>query len=298
MSPVRLNGFTINSLKNTSSIGGEFSVMPIRNFIEEVAAASLGNIRFYALLMIKRGNGTITIDQDTNELKKGQIYFISYHQFLRFENAETCTGSAVLFTRSFYNLIYTGNRKLKNDTAFSGLPAMVQPSKNGFSVFQSTIQEIEREFASDAALKNELICLQLKVLMLKYIRKTENIGYVHFKTNFKHSYVEQFKTLVDRNFKEMKRTSAYASQLGISANYLNALIKEKLEISAETFIQQRVTLEAQRLLLNTSLSVSEISFELGFTDKSHFGKYFKKITDESPNSYRRKFQQYDDAERI
>ncbi len=298
MSPARLNGLTINSLKNTRSMSGEFSIIPIRDFIKEVGAASIGNIRFYALLMIEQGSGAITIDPDTTELEKAQIYFINYHQFLRFESVEGCAGSAVLFTRSFYNLIYTGNRKLKNDTAFSGLPSMIQLSKKEFGVFQNTVKEIEREFSSDAALKNELICLQLKVLMLKYIRKTENIGYVNFKTNFKHSYVEQFKTLVDRHFKEMKRTSAYASQLGISPNYLNALVKEKLEISAETFIQQRVTLEAQRLLLNTSLSVSEISFELGFSDKSHFGKYFKKTTDESPNSYRKKFQHYGDAERI
>ncbi|QMS98889.1 AraC family transcriptional regulator [Marnyiella aurantia] len=42
-------------------------------------------------------------------------------------------------------------------------------------------------------------------------------------------------------------------------------------------------------MLNTNLSVTEIAFDLGFTDKSHFGKYFRKTTGESPNRFRQKF---------
>jgi len=41
-------------------------------------------------------------------------------------------------------------------------------------------------------------------------------------------------------------------------------------------------------LLNTHLSVTEISYELGFSHKSHFGKYFRKIAGETPNRFRKK----------
>jgi AraC-like DNA-binding protein len=59
-------------------------------------------------------------------------------------------------------------------------------------------------------------------------------------------------------------------------------------MSAEQFIRERVVLEAERLLLNTPLSVTEIAYELGFSDKSHFGKYFRKTTGESPARFRQK----------
>ena len=139
-------------------------------------------------------------------------------------------------------------------------------------------------------LSKEIICLLLKASMLKYIRKTDHTEYIDFKTNRKSLYIEDFRNLVEIHFKELKRTSDYSQKLTISANYLNALIKEKLDLSAENYIQNRVILEAERLLLNTHLSVTEISFELGFSDKSHFGKYFKKVTNESPNQFRKKFR--------
>lgn len=119
---------------------------------------------------------------------------------------------------------------------------------------------------------------------------TDDPKNIDFRTDRRSSYIEDFRKLVEIHFKELKRTSDYAKKLTITANYLNALVKEKLDISAENFIQNRVILEAERLLLNTDLSVTEISFELGFSDKSHFGKYFKKLKQESPNQFRKKMQ--------
>src|SRR5690606_15209075 len=219
-----------------------------------------------------------------------RVFFVNYNQVFRFSEVENFAGEAVLFTRSFYNLIYTGNRKIKNDTAFSDLPPMLDFSKLEFTNFRNGIADIKREFETHALLNKEIICLMLKVSMLKFIRKTNNADYIKFKTNRKNSHIEQFKNLIELHFKDLKRTSDYAKYLAISANYLNALVKEKLDVSAENLIQNRVILEAERLLLNTDLSVTEISFELGFSDKSHFGKYFKKIAGESPNIFRKKFQ--------
>ncbi|MFY7814146.1 MAG: helix-turn-helix domain-containing protein, partial [Chryseobacterium taeanense] len=88
------------------------------------------------------------------------------------------------------------------------------------------------------------------------------------------------------HYKQFKTTAPYADMLNLSPNYLNTLIKEQLALSAGRFIKNRVILEAERLLLHTTLSVTEISYELGFTDNSHFGKYFKSVKNTSPNAYR------------
>jgi YesN/AraC family two-component response regulator len=222
-------------------------------------------------------------------MKTGRIFYINYNQIFRFSELRDFSAQVVLFTRSFYNMIYTGNMKIKNDTAFADLPAFADFSKPEFAELMLSITDIQKEFSKNTILNKEIICLLLKVSMLKYIRKTGGENYIDFKTNKKISYVEDFKNLVNVHFKELKRTSDYAGKLSITANYLNAVVKEKLDISAENYIQNRVILEAERLLLNTDMSVTEISYELGFSDKSHFGKYFKKTTAETPNNFRKKF---------
>lgn len=285
-----INAITINSLKCPFSFDGEFVVLTVSDLISVFSAQNSFKTKFYTLLVIESGSGNLMIDNEVHELQRGSVFFVNYNQVFRFSEVENFKGEAVLFTRSFYNLIYTGNRKIKNDTAFLNLPSLMGFSKNDLANFKIGISDMKREFLSPTLLSKEIICLLLKASMLKYIRKTANVEYIDFKTNRKSLYLEDFRNLVEIHFKELKRTSDYSKKLTISANYLNALIKEKLDISAENYIQNRVILEAERLLLNTHLSVTEISFELGFSDKSHFGKYFKKINQESPNYFRKKFR--------
>lgn len=285
-----INTMTINSLKRPFSFDGEFVFLTLSDLAAVFNAQNSFKTKFYTLFIVESGSGNLMIDHEVFELQKGRVFFVNYNQVFRFTDVENFTGEAILFTRSFYNLIYTGNRKIKNDTAFSHLPSFMHFSKNDLAHFRAGIIDIKKEFNQPAILSKEIICLQLKASMLKYIRKTDNADYIDFKTNKKSSYIEQFKNLVEIHFKELKRTSEYAEKLSISANYLNSLVKEKLDISAENYIQNRVVLESERLLLNTDLSVTQISFELGFSDKSHFGKYFKKVAKESPNNFRKKHQ--------
>lgn len=291
----RINALTIDSLKRPFSFAGEFVLLTASDLVSVFSAQNSFKTKFYTLLMVEGGSGSLNIDNEVHNLEKGRIFFGNYEQVFRFSEVENFVGEAVLFTRSFYNLIYTGNQKIKDDTAFSNLPSFRDFSKKDFAHFRTGITDIKKEFIRPEMLSQEIICLLLKASMLKYIRRTDTADYVGFKTNRKNSYIEDFKNLVELHFKDLKRTSDYSKKLTISANYLNALIKEKFDISAENVIQNRVILEAERLLLNTDLSVTEISFELGFSDKSHFGKYFKKITQESPNNFRKKFQTHNNT---
>ncbi|TXF79565.1 AraC family transcriptional regulator [Chryseobacterium sp.] len=284
-----IHSITINSLKPSRSFDGEFVLSDSSNlnllFNKEKSFKS----KFFTLLIVNGGTGNLLIDSTLHNMKIDRVFYINYNQIFRFSELHNFSAQIVLFTRSFYNMIYTGNMKIKNDTAFSGLPSFVDFNKTEFSEFLLSVSDMQKEFSKNTVLSKEIVCLLLKAAMLKYIRKAGGENYIDFKTNKKISYVEDFKDLVNVNFKELKRTSDYAAKLSITANYLNAVVKEKLDISAENYIQNRVILEAERLLLNTDMSVTEISYELGFSDKSHFGKYFKKTTSETPNNFRKKF---------
>lgn len=290
MSINSINSLTINSLKQPFSFEGEFVIVGENQLTHLFSFQNSFKTKFYTILLVEEGFGDVMIDQEMFRLEKNRIFFVNYNQVFRFSKIDQCKGVALIFTKSFYNLIYTGNKKIKDDTAFLNLPSFIDFSKSDFSGFKSVLYDIKKEFTREKFLRQEIICLLLKVLMLKYMRNTGTGTFSNLKTDRKFSYLNDFKNLVELHFKELKRTSEYAAQLTITANYLNALVKEKMDISAENFIQNRVILEAERLLLNTNLSVTEIAYDLGFSDKSHFGKYFKRISQISPNQFRKKLQ--------
>lgn len=80
--------------------------------------------------------------------------------------------------------------------------------------------------------------------------------------------------------------SYYAKILHISPQLLNQHCQKEAGESASKIIADAIILEAKRLLLYTELSVREIGNLLNFNDDSHFVKYFKKYTNQTPVSYR------------
>lgn len=97
-----------------------------------------------------------------------------------------------------------------------------------------------------------------------------------------------FKNLLENNYCTSKRPSEYADKLNISTPYLNECIKNVTGSSVSQNIQDRIILEAKRLLYHTNKSVKEISFELGYEDYPYFSRIFNKATGMSAQSFRNK----------
>lgn len=89
---------------------------------------------------------------------------------------------------------------------------------------------------------------------------------------------QAFKESVERNFIKVKRPNEYAQQLNISTAYLNECVKNTTGHSVSHHIQQRIILEAKRLLYHSDMSVKEIATELGFDDYPYFSRLFTKVT--------------------
>lgn len=95
-----------------------------------------------------------------------------------------------------------------------------------------------------------------------------------------------FKTALELNFAAVKSPSAYAAILNISTPYLNECIKTATGYSVSYHIQQRIILEAKRLLYHSDKSIKEIAAELGYDDYSYFTRLFSKIVQMTPLAFR------------
>lgn len=108
--------------------------------------------------------------------------------------------------------------------------------------------------------------------------------YVHNIRDFEIAH--SFKELVTEMHLVHKSVRYYADKLCLSENYLNRCIKKVVGRSAKQFINEVNLQYAKMLLLNTTMDVSEIAYELQYPSPSYFAKFFRKETGSSPNSYR------------
>jgi AraC family transcriptional activator of pobA len=80
-----------------------------------------------------------------------------------------------------------------------------------------------------------------------------------------------------------------AEKLNISPNYLSGLLKTLTGRNTQQHIQDKMLEKAKEKISTTELSVSEISYELGFDHPQSFSRLFKAKTGLSPLEFRQTF---------
>ncbi|MEJ0105484.1 MAG: helix-turn-helix domain-containing protein [Bacteroidota bacterium] len=97
-----------------------------------------------------------------------------------------------------------------------------------------------------------------------------------------------FRTILEHNFTTAKSPAEYAQTLNISTPYLNECVKNSTGHSVSYHIQQRIILEAKRLLYHSDKSVKEIASELGYKDAAYFSRMFTKVAGMTSLTFRNK----------
>jgi YesN/AraC family two-component response regulator len=77
-----------------------------------------------------------------------------------------------------------------------------------------------------------------------------------------------------------------AETVHLSPGYLGDLLKKETGMNAQDHIHHVVIEHAKNVLLNSSLTVSEIAFQLGFDYPQYFSRLFKQKTGKTPLEFR------------
>lgn len=97
---------------------------------------------------------------------------------------------------------------------------------------------------------------------------------------------DRFRLLVEERFRDQLSIKAYASALATSERTLRRAVKARSGGTPLDILHQRILLEAQRDLLYSAMSVSEIAYGLGFEDQAYFSRFFASAIGQSPSRFR------------
>jgi AraC family transcriptional regulator, transcriptional activator of pobA len=241
---------------------------------------------FYELFIIKKGQLEQSVDYQGYTLYDNTLFFISkgqLHIWQTTENAEE--GYRLMFTEDFllhhnfqenffFELIYLDNiyqnpfLKLEVDHTLI------------HNYFDALYQEYQKKDAQDAVLSALLFVLLSEI---QYIFNQQN----PIKTTQSNMVLyKKFIQLLEENFTQNLSAHEYAQKLFITSRHLSRIVQNVAHQTTTQVIQNRIILEAKRLLTFTSLNVSQIAEHLNFEDTSYFARYFKKATAVSPMEFK------------
>lgn len=237
----------------------------------------------HLFILQEKGTTHIEIDFQQHHIEAQSILYIHPDQIHRLVGFENATITSLIITSE--NLHQENLKVLEGLTPLEVL--VLPPATFDLVLATATLclqfSERKHERLFNAILKESCNTL-VSLAASQYLSQTKNTdNYSRFEI-----ITKSFKLSLAHDFAKTKSPADYAKQLHITPPYLNECVKTATGHSVSYHIQQRVILEAKRLLFHSNKSIKEIAGELGYIDYSYFTRLFVKITGMTPLTFRNK----------
>ncbi len=238
---------------------------------------------------------TISIGKTTYRLMEGEILVIPPGELHELIAPAEGVRRILLFDFSLISNL----RGFSNITSVLNQPRLINETTapDILPQLQSLFDEIASEYTSKNNLREAAIyalIIQIFVIMGRKYMNTENL-FPDVKVNKQKEYIDKFNLIfeyINNNFMEDISLEMIADVAGFSKFHFSRLFKQFTDMSFYDYLNQRRVKEAEKLLLNPSLSITEIALRSGFSSISTFNRVFKSFKECTPtefkNLYRRR----------
>ena len=266
--------------------GGELLLFKGESGLDRLAFTRDHSNKYFTIAWNPADSQTVTIDDVEYAFPANTLLTLLFNQSFRFENPESII--AWQFNREFYCIIDHDSEVSCVGFLFSSTDHLfVKLSEQDRHKLQLLSDVFIEEFKTSDNIQNEMLLVLLKRLII-YVTRLAKTGYVPAKKQQDERFhiTRKFNLLVESNFKSEHSVSFYAQQLCKSPKTLSNLFAIFNQKPPSQIIQDRIIVEARRLLRYTDRSIKHITYELGFEEVSYFSNFFKKNTGVSPSDFR------------
>ena len=233
----------------------------------------------------------VHIDDLVVQLQPNQLVSITYFQHVSYP-AGSLPLTSFLFNREFYCIADHDEEVSCNGILFFGtqdLPIISIPDDQ-VRKFELLLDVIIEEFRTVDGIQGDMLQMLLKRLIIICTRLAKEQHIVKNLNDNQIDTIRQFNVLVDMHFRTKRKVKDYAEMLHKSPKTLSNLFATYSQQSPQQIIQDRVLLEAKRLILFTDKQTQEIAYDLGFDDPAYCSRFFKKQAGMTPSTFREQHQ--------
>ena len=252
---------------------------------------------FYSIALKRNFNGKIKYGQQQYDFDEGLLIFISPGQVFSIEAEGDLkhTGWLLLIQPDFlWNSPLAKTIKQYDYFSYAVNEALHLSDKEE-AMLAGIMQNIEQEYRSNIdKFSQDVIIAQIELLLIYadrfYQRQfiTRNISNHQILTKLENTLNAYFSG-DNLTVKGLPTVQYIAAELNVSPNYLSGVLKLLTGQSTQQHIHDKLIEKAKEKLSTTSLTVSEIAYELGFEHSQSFSKLFKNKTNTSPLVFRQSF---------
>ncbi|MBS1824040.1 MAG: helix-turn-helix domain-containing protein [Acidobacteria bacterium] len=245
-------------------------------------------LEFYQLIHFKGGKGRHEVDFRRYRIRKGTLIIGQPKQVQQFHLDASLRGRLLLIDPFFLSGFEPGSAGLGREMA--EWPAWLElPTWLNADVTR-TLDVVARETAEYRG--DRLTARFLQHVIAALFVEIQRFVRVNGPGNVRQrAHVSEVLRLLNREvesqFAREHSVRFYARRLGYSEKTLTRASVAAAGKTAKELIDERVALEAKRLLAHSGASIVEIGSQLGFSEATNFVKFFKRMAGVTPSLFRR-----------
>lgn len=251
---------------------------------------------FFELIYVLDGNGRQFVGGNEFYYKPGNLFLLTPQDVYSFEIEKQTQFFSIRFNQSF---IYMPKAKNYDDGDWlhrmkfilenaSHRPGCILKNQSDKPVVRTLIESIIREQTNRQLFYNKIIWQIVNILITIVARNISLRLPEKIKANTEESIIKILH-YVHHNIYEPERLKVkiISRETGISPSYLGRYFKKHTgETIQQYLIDYKLKLVETRLL-HSDLRISEIAYELNFTDESHLNRIFKKYKKINPSEFKK-----------
>ncbi len=244
-----------------------------------------GRVPVHLLALVTAGRASFSVDFESYPCRPGGLLWVRPGQYVGFP-PPGIDATLVLFEPDFP---YEATKA----AAVAASPATVpfgaywQPGGEDSEAIVDGISQLEIDYlrlVNGGDVPVEVLRHQLAALLLRLSRIEPEGGPGQAAADSE--LLGRFRLDLDRRFAQTRQVEEYARALGCSVRTLTRASLAATGRTAKQLVDDRVALEAKRLLAESDLPVAEVGERLGFSEATNFGRFFARTVGVSPGAFR------------
>jgi AraC-like DNA-binding protein len=240
----------------------------------------------HLLALVTAGRANFTVDFATYPCRPGGLLWVRPGQFVGFP-PPGIDATLVLFEPHFP---YDAAHPVRPAIAGSGVHVLGtywQPTGEDEEAIVDGVSQLEIDYSRIVAgdhIPLEVLRHQLAALLVRVSRLEPEGGPGLAAADSE--ILSRFRREIDTHFTRTRQVEEYARTLACSVRTLTRASLSATGRTAKQLVDDRVALEAKRLLAESDLAVGEVGARLGFTEPTNFGRFFSRTVGVSPGQFR------------
>lgn len=238
-----------------------------------------------ALVWFQSDNNVLIVDGDRLSFKTNQLLCLT--EFHKIEIEKLNEAVLIKWNRAFYCILDGDSEVGCKGVLYYGapqLPVFALDERNA-TILCKVYEMLVLEMNAPDTLQLEMLQIMLKRILIictRLYKEQSGLSKMYASSN---DLIREYNFLVEKHFRTKHTVKEYADLMYKSPKTLSNLFKKNEVDSPLQFINNRIVLEAKRLLQYSTKSISEISYELGYNDLQSFSRFFKSQVGDSPQKY-------------